>query len=97
MVDPVTEALDDVEDAVGGFHPLEGLRADIVPLINSLPLVIIEFKKLADKETAVRSAWQQLQTYSAGLPSLFSMTGRLVVSDGVEALDGTLASGWEQV
>ena len=97
MVDPVTEALDDAEDAVGGFHPLEGFRADIVPFISRLPSVITEFKKPADKETAVCGAWQQLQIYSVGLPSFFSMTGWLVVSDGVEALDGTLASGWEMV
>ena len=60
MVDPVAESLDDVEGAVGGFHPLEGLRADIVLFINSLPLVIIEFKKFADKEAAARGACQQL-------------------------------------
>ena len=45
----------------------------------------------------VRDAWQQLQTYPAGFSSLFPTDGWLVVSDDVEALDGTLASGWKRL
>ena len=84
--------------AVNQFTVIENRhrrRADIVLFVNGLPLVIIELKNPADKEATVRSAWRQLQTYSAELPSLFSMNGLLVVSDGVEALAGTPTSGWE--
>ena len=49
-------------------------RPDIVLFVNGLPLGVIELKNPADEDAGVREAWQQLQTYKAELPSLFSMT-----------------------
>ena len=46
-------------------------RADIVLFLNGLPLGIIEFKNPADENTDIWDAWQQLQTYTADLPTLF--------------------------
>ena len=70
-------------------------RPDIVLFVNGLPLGIIELKSPVDEEATVWSAWQQLQTYKAELPSLFSMNEILVVSDGLQTMAGTLTAGRE--
>ncbi len=70
-------------------------RPDIVLFINGLPVGVIELKNPADEDATVWTAWQQLQTYKAELPVLFSMNELLVVSDGVEARIGTLTAGRE--
>ena len=70
-------------------------RPDIVLFVNGLPLAVIELKNPGDEDATIRSAWQQLQTYRAELPSLFAFNALLAVSDGVEARLGTLTAGWE--
>ena len=70
-------------------------RPDVVVFVNGLPLGVIELKNPADEDATIRSAWQQLQTYRADLPSLFVFNAVLAVSDGVEARLGTLTAGWE--
>ena len=70
-------------------------RPDIVLFVNGLPLAVVELKNPADEDATVRSAWQQLRTYQAELPSLFTFNAVLAVSDGVEARLGTLTAGWE--
>ncbi len=70
-------------------------RPDIVLFVNGLPLGLIELKNPANEDATVRSAWQQLQTYKAELPKLFSMNEVLIASDGTEAKLGMLTAGWE--
>ena len=70
-------------------------RPDVVLFVNGLPLGIIELKNPADEDATIWTAWQQLQTYIAELPTLFSMNEALVISDGTEARIGTLTSGRE--
>ena len=70
-------------------------RPDIALFVNGLPLGVIELKNPADEDATVWTAWQQLQTYKAELPTLFSMNEALMVSDGTEARIGTLTSGRE--
>ena len=70
-------------------------RPDVVLFVNGLPLGIIELKNPTDEDATIWTAWQQLQTYKAELPTLFSMNEALVVSDGIEARIGTLTSGRE--
>ena len=70
-------------------------RADIVLFLNGLPLGIIELKNPADEDTDVWAAWQQLQTYKAELPTLFSLNEFLMVSDGLYARVGSLTAGKE--
>ena len=70
-------------------------RADIVLFLNGLPLGIIELKNPADENADVWDAWNQLQTYKAELPTLFSMNELLMVSDGLHARVGTLTAGKE--
>ena len=70
-------------------------RPDIVLFVNGLPLGLIELKNPANEDATVWTAWQQLQTYKAELPSLFAMNAALIVSDGLEARIGTLTAGRE--
>ena len=70
-------------------------RPDVVLFVNGLPLGIIELKNPTDEDATVWTAWQQLQTYKAELPSLFSMNEALIVSDGLAARIGTLTAGKE--
>ena len=70
-------------------------RPDIVLFVNGLPLGVIELKNPADEEATIWTAWQQIQTYKAELPTLFSMNAALIVSDGVEARIGTITAGRE--
>ena len=70
-------------------------RPDVVLFVNGLPLGVIELKNPADEDATIWTAWQQLQTYKAELPTLFSMNEALMVSDGTEARIGTLMAGRE--
>ena len=70
-------------------------RPDIVLFVNGLPLAVIELKNPADENATIHTAFQQLQTYKAEIPSLFAFTAALIVSDGLEARIGTLTAGWE--
>ena len=70
-------------------------RPDVVLFVNGLPLSIIELKNPVDEDATIWSAWQQLQTYKAELPTLFAMNAALMVSDGMEARVGTLTAGRE--
>ena len=70
-------------------------RPDVVLFVNGLPLGLIELKNPADEDATIRSAWNQLQTYKAELPTLFAMNEALAVSDGTQARVGTLTGGWE--
>ena len=70
-------------------------RPDIVLFVNGLPLAVMELKNPADENATIWSAFQQLQTYKAEIPSLFAFNAALIVSDGLEARIGTLTAGWE--
>ena len=70
-------------------------RPDIVLFVNGLPLAVMELKNPADENATIWSAFQQLQTYKAEIPSLFAFNAALIVSDGLNARIGTLTAGWE--
>ena len=70
-------------------------RPDIVLFVNGLPLGVIELKNPADEQASIWSAFRQLQTYQAEIPSLFTFNEVLVISDGVEARVGALGAGRE--
>ncbi|OGX13795.1 MAG: DEAD/DEAH box helicase [Omnitrophica bacterium RIFOXYB12_FULL_50_7] len=70
-------------------------RPDVVIFINGLPLSVIELKNPADENATIWSAFQQLQTYQAQIPSLFATNATLIISDGVQARVGALGSGKE--
>ncbi len=70
-------------------------RLDVALFVNGLPLAFIELKNAADENATIWSAFQQLQTYKAELPTLFAFNALLVISDGLEARIGTLTGGRE--
>jgi type I restriction enzyme R subunit len=83
---------------VNQFTVIEGQhnrRPDIVVFINGLPLGLIELKNAADEDATVWSAYAQLQTYKAEIPSLLHYNAALVVSDGLEARMGSITANQE--
>ena len=93
---------DDVERndwlAVNQFTVVENKierRPDVVLFMNGMPLIIIELKNPADEDATIWTAYDQLQTYQAQIPSLFTYNVALVASDGVMARIGTLGAGKE--
>ena len=70
-------------------------RPDVVLFVNGFPLAIIEIKNPADEDATIWTAWNQLQTYRAELPALFSLNELLIVTDGTEARVGTITAGRE--
>lgn len=67
-------------------------RPDLILFINGLPLVVIELKNAADEKADIKSAYQQLQTYKAAIPGLFTYNAFCVISDGLECRAGTVSS-----
>lgn len=84
--------------AVNQYTVIEGQhnrRPDIVVFVNGLPLGLIELKNAADEEATIWSAYAQLQTYKAEIPSLLHYNALLVVSDGLQARIGSLTANQE--
>lgn len=84
--------------AVNQFTVIEGQhnrRPDIVIFVNGLPLGLIELKNAADEDATIWSAYAQLQTYKAQIPSLLHYNALLVVSDGLQARMGSLTANQE--
>lgn len=84
--------------AVNQFTVIEGeqnRRPDVILFLNGLPLAVIELKNAADEEATIWSAFTQLQTYKAEIPSLMSYNEILVVSDGLQARIGSLTANQE--
>jgi type I restriction enzyme, R subunit len=68
-------------------------RPDIILFVNGIPLVVIELKNAADENATIKSAFRQIETYKAVIPSLFTYNAFTIISDGLEARAGTLSSG----
>jgi len=80
---------------VNQFTVIEGQhnrRPDVVVFVNGLPLGLIELKNAADEDTTIWSAYQQLQTYKAEIPTLLHYNAVLVVSDGLQARIGSVTA-----
>jgi len=84
--------------AVNQFTVAEGQhtrRPDVVVFVNGLPLAVIELKNPADENATIWSAFHQLETYQAQIPTLFLYNAALVASDGTGARIGALGAGRE--
>jgi len=68
-------------------------RPDIILFINGLPLVVIELKNPAEENADIHSAYNQIETYKAVIPSLFTYNEICVISDGLECKAGSLSAG----
>ena len=71
-------------------------RPDIILFVNGLPLVFIELKNPSDQNANVWKAYDQIQTYKEQIPDVFQYNEVLVISDGTEALLGSLSASGER-
>ncbi len=76
--------------------PRHTRRPDIVLFVNGLPLVLIELKNPADPHADVWKAFHQLQTYKEQITDAFQYNELLVISDGSDALLGSLCADAER-
>lgn len=85
--------------AVNQFTVIEdnrNRRADVVVIVNGLPLALIELKNPGDENATVKGAFNQLQAYKKDIPAFFTYNELLVASDGLGARAGTLTANWER-
>jgi type I restriction enzyme R subunit len=85
--------------AVNQFTVIENnieRRPDVVLFVNGIPLLVLELKNLANEDATIWTAYDQFQTYTEQLPSLFRYNEILVISDGIEARAGTITSERER-
>lgn len=71
-------------------------RPDVILFVNGIPLVVIELKNAAADNTTIHSAFKQIETYKAIIPSLFNYNGFVVISDGLEAKAGSISAGFSR-
>jgi type I restriction enzyme, R subunit len=76
--------------------PRHTRRPDIILFVNGLPLVLLELKNPADENADVWKAYEQIQTYKEQIPDVFITNEMLVISDGTEALLGSLSADPER-
>lgn len=67
-------------------------RPDILLLVNGIPVVDIELKNAVGETTTVQKAYQQIQTYKATIPSLFTYNAFCIITDGFECKAGTISA-----
>ena len=68
-------------------------RPDILLFVNGIPLVVIELKNAADENATIDSAFNQIQTYKALIPGLFTYDAICIISDGLECKAGSVSAG----
>lgn len=71
-------------------------RPDIILFVNGLPLVLFELKNPGDESATIRKAYDQIQTYKATIPSLFTYNAVCVISDGLECKAGSVSAGYSR-
>ena len=71
-------------------------RPDIVLFVNGLPLALLELKNPADVNADVWKAFEQIETYKAQITDVFQYNELLVITDGSEALLGSLSADRER-
>jgi len=68
-------------------------RPDVILFVNGIPLVVMELKNAVDENADIQKAWNQVQTYKAVIPSLFTYNAICVISDGLESRAGSVSAG----
>ncbi len=67
-------------------------RPDVLLFVNGWPIVVIELKNAASENADIKSAYQQIQTYKAIIPSLFTYNAVCIISDGLECKAGSVSA-----
>lgn len=68
-------------------------RPDVILFINGLPMVVMELKNPAEENATIDHAFEQIQTYKAVIPSLFTYNEICIISDGIECKAGSISAG----
>lgn len=68
-------------------------RPDVLLFVNGIPLVVMELKNAGDENASITSAYKQIQTYKAIIPSLFTYNAICIISDGLECKAGSISAG----
>ena len=76
--------------------PHKTRRPDIILFVNGLPLVLLELKNPADENANIWKAFDQIETYKEQIPDVFQYNEVLVISDGTDALMGSLSANAER-
>lgn len=71
-------------------------RPDLILFVNGIPLVVIELKNAGYENASCYSAFQQIETYKALIPSLFTYNAINIISDGLEAKAGSLSADFSR-
>ncbi|WOB08254.1 type I restriction endonuclease subunit R [Piscinibacter gummiphilus] len=71
-------------------------RPDIVLFVNGLPLALLELKNPADLNADVWKAFEQIETYKEQIADIFQYNEVLVITDGSDALLGSLSADRER-
>jgi len=71
-------------------------RPDVLLFVNGIPLVVMELKNATDENANLRSAFNQLQTYKATIPSLFTYNAICIISDGLECKAGSVSADFSR-
>jgi type I restriction enzyme R subunit len=71
-------------------------RPDILLFINGIPIVLIELKNASDENATIRKAFDQIQTYKATIPGLFTYNAVCIISDGMECRAGSVSAGFSR-
>jgi type I restriction enzyme R subunit len=71
-------------------------RPDLLIFVNGLPLALVELKNIADTNTDIWDAFNQIQTYKKEIPSVFNYNTVNVISDGIYTKVGSLTADRER-
>jgi type I restriction enzyme, R subunit len=71
-------------------------RADVVVLVNGLPLALLELKNAVDQNATLGVAYEQVERYKRQVPELLQFNEAIVISDGTHARMGSLTAGPER-
>ena len=69
-------------------------RPDLLLFVNGIPIVLFELKNAADENATIHKAYNQIQTYKATIPSLFTYNAICIISDGMECRAGSVSAGF---
>ena len=71
-------------------------RPDILLFVNGIPVVVFELKNPADENATCEKAFDQIQTYKAAIPGLFTYNEICIISNGLEAKAGSLTAPYSR-
>mgnify|MGYP003584359170 CR=1 FL=1 len=70
-------------------------RPDVLVFVNGIPLGLLELKNPAAEHATLRTAWNQVQTYRADIPAVFTPNAVTVISDGTSAAMSSFTARFE--